>query len=241
MSGIFNLFVDSTEVVKAPTVFGSNGLSNNSVQRVKTIGAPGSTPAKIFGQKSKGLTIRSLSALNIHSPSPRSFEVKKNNLKAENCTLKQLETLGKPNSPIRQKSPIRLLSPQPKQQKTLSPKLVVSTNEQIQVSKQPEEFVFKKPLTPRKLKKSDMHYPEPEVLAPIGDMEFELYHDAYLQFLNSSKRPFSCSDEDEGFLSDNEPVPIVQEEVRPRESRLNHMDVPLPELDPFSDFDSSEE
>ncbi|XP_043464564.1 uncharacterized protein LOC122499994 [Leptopilina heterotoma] len=240
MSGIFNLFVDSTQVARAPTVFGSNGLSNNSVQRAKTIGAPGSTPAKIFGQKSKGLSIRSSSALNIHSPSPRSFEVKKNILKTENCTLKPLETLGKPKSPIRQKSPIRLLSPQ-KNQKTLSPKLVVSTNEKIQVSKGPEEFVFKKPLTPRKLKKSDMDYPEPEVLAPIGDMEFELYNDVYQEFLNSSKRPFSCSDEDEGFLSDNEPVPIVQEEVQSRESRLNQMDVPLPELDPFSDFDSSEE
>lgn len=90
---------------------GSNGLSNNSAQRVKNIGAPGATPAKIFGQKSKGLSIRSSSELNIHSPSPRLTGTKKNTVQSENFFLKPLEPRGKSNSPNRQKSPVKL-SPQ---------------------------------------------------------------------------------------------------------------------------------
>lgn len=239
MAGIFSLFHDPTQNVKAPTVFGSAGLNKNYASKLKEIGAPGATPGKIFGQKSKGLSIRSSSELNIHSSALRAFEAKKSTVQPEKVTLKPFDILGKSKSPNKQKSPIRLKSPQ-KQLKSLSPKLVVSTNEDVQNKEKNQEFVFKKPSTPRKSQKLNMDYPEPEILAPIGDIEFDTYETAYYNYLKSSKG-FFCTDDDEGFLSDSEPVPfnLEEEEVHSHESSYEDVEVPPPDLEPLPDLDSS--
>lgn len=54
------------------------------------------------------------------------------------------------------------------------PPITFSPNAKAQTNEKSDEIIFKKPKTPRKIKKPDMDYPEPEGLAPIGDIDTEL-------------------------------------------------------------------
>ncbi|XP_076162146.1 uncharacterized protein LOC143144041 [Ptiloglossa arizonensis] len=204
MAGIFNLFGgisnhDKDQVVKplsrSKTSLGVNGTS------IKTLSQ----------SKSKGLSIRSNSDSNV------SATVCLNNQdvfnKKQECLKQKLTQLDRNgcSSSLRKELTAKKLNEHPNKIKDLSPRKVIFNPKTVKLQKISDDYIFKKPLSPKKL--ITKSYPEPENLAPYYDMQYEFDH-IYTKTMENKLKELSMKKnevltyEDEEFESDPEPFKL---------------------------------
>ncbi|XP_015591463.1 uncharacterized protein LOC107265974 [Cephus cinctus] len=208
MTSIFDLFDGVRGSVKETTLMfgqttGHAGPPKSSISNIS-----GEAPTKIFGTmgiKPKGLSLRSISDMNVRPNSPRPTKVYKGCKEYEflKPNLTQVDTFGCPISP-------RSQNKLPKNQKCQESSSARKSPKVNLMKKLNNEYVFKSPLVPWKTVKKI--YPEPEVLAPFYDEEEEL-NNIYSRTLEKEYKHLTIAfnkatlQEDEGFVSDPEFLP----------------------------------
>ncbi|XP_014222023.1 uncharacterized protein LOC106649234 [Trichogramma pretiosum] len=240
MSGIFGIFNDS----RSNNSISLNKEKENSqihlLSKVKSVNNDSHVPFKIFSSsknKSKGLSIRSKSDLNISTSSSGSLE--KNNL--VNC----LKVQDKSCFAKKQSSPLKILMKSPKKKvqqslniKKLSPKISAPIMQNMI-----DDFKFSKPYTPKMTKKStNIKHPEPECLAgdfdprKFIDMTMENSLEDDLNWMRSTRKSNQSigSIDDEGFISDldNNSFEVMMDQSS---SMMVIDDIELPDISDIED------
>ena len=212
MASIFNLFGEISERDK--------GQALKSLSRSKTsLGVSGASAKALVQQKPKGLSIRSTSDLNV-STNSRSNSLGQNaGNKPQECLkpkLTQLDNCGYPLSP-RKELAAKKVNEHPKT-KDSSLKKQMLDKKDLHLQKPSDECIFKKPFPPTKIMKRS--YPEPENLAPYSDMQLE-FDDIYTKTLENEFKELLIKKqdkvevcEDDGFVSDPEPIEFELPELR---------------------------
>lgn len=219
MAGIFNLFGDLPESCRGSVV----------KPRPKTaLGINGGSLKNVGQTKPKGLSIRSNSDLNVPT-TPN----KQDAAKQQESTKLKLTQVDKDGQAV---SPRKNLLPKKEsvKSKDASPKISFEKMD-IKLKMPLDDSVFKKPFTPKNRNKKS--YPEPEILAPYCDMQFDL-DDIYTKPLENEfrellmkkrNRVVVCKDEE--FALDRERIDIKMPEftVSPRmidNYRVEDVDLP---------------
>ena len=204
MASIFNLFGEISERDKGQAV--------KSLSRSKTsLGVSGASAKALIQQKPKGLSIRSTSDLNVSTNSHlNSLAQNASNKPQESFKpkLTQLDHCGYPLSP-RKELTVKKANEHPKAIDSSLKKQMLDKKD-LQLQKQSDECIFKKPFPPTKIMKRS--YPEPENLAPYSDMQLE-FDDIYTKTLENEFKELLIKKqskveicEDDGFVSDPEQV-----------------------------------
>lgn len=228
MAGIFNLFGTTSDLNKGQVV--------KPLSRANTsLGVGGTSLKSSFQSKPKGLSFRSNSDLNVSNTPHLNQDLKDKHQECLKPTLTQLDSNGRSLSP--RKEFLKKQNAQFDKLNNLSPKKTFNQN--VQLEKPSNEFVFKVPLPQKNIVKNS--YPEPEKLAPYYDMQFE-FDDIYTTTLKNEFKELLMKHkdevlpyEDEGFESDPSSLeyelPMLHMSPRSNsEESLSRLTLNLPEL-----------
>ena len=211
MASIFNLFGEISERDKGQVL--------KSLSRSKTsLGVSGASAKAVVQQKPKGLSIRSTSDLNVSTNSRlTSLGQNAGNKPQESLKpkLTQLDNRGRPLSPRKELAAKK--ANEHLKAKDSSLKKQMLDKKDLLLQKQSDECIFKKPFPPTKIMKRS--YPEPENLAPYSDMQLE-FDDIYTKTLENEFKELLIKKqskveicEDDGFVSDPEPIEFELPEI----------------------------
>ncbi|XP_017762087.1 PREDICTED: uncharacterized protein LOC108552182 [Eufriesea mexicana] len=196
MANIFNLFGEKSELHKGPII-------KPLAQSETTANINGASLKSINRLKSKGLSIRSRSDLNVPPIIQGTPNKQQELLKPK---LLHLNNNGKLTSPKKDLSFKKLIESSNKIRGT-SPNRILNTKN-IRLPESYDESIFKKPLPLKSHIKKN--YPKPESLAPYCDMQSE-FDNIYTKVIENEfkelllkKRNDIMLYKDEGFESDPE-------------------------------------